>query len=519
MKNVKNKENFEKDFEESLENRKNKESSEESKKSKENLENFQNSEISEEDVEKLKKEIRERISDDEEVEEEEEERFSPEEMAQEIQKIETEKELEEYLDDNHSIDVAESFEELKDDELIRIFELMSDENKAGILEQADEELQTRIIDLLSDEEAIDILSYMSPDDVADILGFIDIQKSKSILNKMKRSQANKIRELLGYEEDTAGGIMTTQYIAFKGNLEVKDVMKKLKVIAPRTEVIETIFVTNKKKELIGEVDLRDILISSDDTKLVDIMDDNPKYVYVEQDQEEVARLVSRYDLKVVPVTNHKKIILGIITIDDIIDVIQEENTEDILKLGGVSEEEEIYSSFWFSVKQRLPWLVINLGTAFLASFVIKLFSGTVEKVVILSSIMTIISGMGGNAGTQALSVTIRALALGEVDFKDTIGIIVKTFLVGAINGALLGILCGAIIWAFCGNFYMGLIVFLAMVGNLVIACMIGFLIPITLKAMKIDPAMASAVVLTTATDCFGFLIFLSLATVFLNRLV
>ena len=467
------------------------------------------------DVEELKNEIRNRMSESEEIEEEEDEEISPEEMAEEIQKIESEEELEEYLEDNHFVDVAESFEELDDEELLRVFELMTDEQKANVIEQADDDLQERIFELIPDEEAIDILAFMSPDDIVDVLGFIDIRKSKSILTKMKRSQANKIRELLGYEEDTAGGIMTTQYIAFKENLEIKEVMKKIKMIAPRTEVIETIFVTNSKKELVGEADLRDILISSDETKLSEIMDENPKYV----DVEEVARLVSKYDLKVVPVINHKKMILGIITIDDIIDVIQEENTEDILKLGGVSEEEDIYSDFWFSVKQRLPWLVINLGTAFLASFVIGIFSGTVEKVVILSSVMTIISGMGGNAGTQALSVTIRALALGEVDLKDTLGIIWKTVLVGTINGALLGLLCGGILWAIYGNFYMGLIVFLAMIGNLVIACMIGFLIPITLKAMKIDPAMASAVVLTTATDCFGFLIFLSLATVFLNKLV
>ena len=445
-------------------------------------------------LEELKNEIRNRMSESEEIEEEEDEEISPEEMAEEIQKIESEEELEEYLEDNHFVDVAESFEELDDEELLRVFELMTDEQKANVIEQADDDLQERIFELIPDEEAIDILAFMSPDDIVDILGFIDIRKSKSILTKMKRSQANKIRELLGYEEDTAGGIMTTQYIAFKENLEIKEVMKKIKMIAPRTEVIETIFVTNSKKELVGEADLRDILISSDETKLSEIMDENPKYVYVEEDQEDVARLVSKYDLKVVPVINHKKMILGIITIDDIIDVIQEENTEDILKLGGVSEEEDIYSDFWFSVKQRLPWLVINLGTAFLASFVIGIFSGTVEKVVILSSVMTIISGMGGNAGTQALSVTIRALALGEVDLKDTLGIIWKTVLVGTINGALLGLLCGGILWAIYGNFYMGLIVFLAMIGNLVIACMIGFLIPITLKAMKIDPAMASAVV-------------------------
>ena len=404
------------------------------------------------DVEELKNEIRNRMSESEEIEEEEDEEISPEEMAEEIQKIESEEELEEYLEDNHFVDVAESFEELDDEELLRVFELMTDEQKANVIEQADDDLQERIFELIPDEEAIDILAFMSPDDIVDVLGFIDIRKSKSILTKMKRSQANKIRELLGYEEDTAGGIMTTQYIAFKENLEIKEVMKKIKMIAPRTEVIETIFVTNSKKELVGEADLRDILISSDETKLSEIMDENPKYVYVEEDQEDVARLVSKYDLKVVPVINHKKMILGIITIDDIIDVIQEENTEDILKLGGVSEEEDIYSDFWFSVKQRLPWLVINLGTAFLASFVIGIFSGTVEKVVILSSVMTIISGMGGNAGTQALSVTIRALALGEVDLKDTLGIIWKTVLVGTINGALLGLLCGGILWAIMETF-------------------------------------------------------------------
>lgn len=469
------------------------------------------------DVQELKEEIKNRMLDDEE--EEIEEDISPEEMAEEIQKINSEEELEEYLDENHSVDVAESFEEMEDEELLRVFELMTDEQKAKIIEQADEDLQERIFEMISDEEAIDILAYMSPDDIADILGYIDIQKSKSILTKMKRSQANKIRELLGYEEDSAGGIMTTQYIAFKENLEIKEVMSKIKVIAPRTEVIETIFVVNSKKELVGEADLRDILISHDDVKLGEIMNENVISVYAEEDQEDVARLASKYDLKVVPVINHKKNLLGIITIDDIIDVIQEENTEDILKLGGVSEEEDIYSNFLFSVRQRLPWLIINLGTAFLASFVIQSFNGVLDKVVVLSSIMTIISGMGGNAGTQALSVTIRALALGEIDNKDIFGIVGKSLLVGFINGAVLGILCGGILYLFYGSFYIAIIVVLAMIANQIIGCMIGFLVPTTLKALKIDPAMASSVLLTTATDVFGFLIFLGLATLFLEKLI
>ena len=296
-------------------------------------------------------------------------------------------------------------------------------------------------------------------------------------------------------------------------------MIKLKSIAPKSEVIETIFVINEKKELVGKVDLREILISSEETRLEQIMNENIEYVFVEEDQEDVARMVSKYDLNVIPVINHKKNILGIITVDDIIDVIQEENTEDILKLGGVSEEEDIHSPFLFSVKQRLPWLIVNLGTAFLASFVIGIFSNTVEKVVILSSMMTIISGMGGNAGTQSLSVTIRALALGEISTNETLKIVGKNILVGVITGSILGILCGAIMYFIFGNFYLGLIIFLAMIGNLVLACIIGFLVPVTLKALKIDPAMASAVLLTTVTDTCGFFLFLGLATVFLNKLI
>ena len=201
--------------------------------------------------------------------------------------------------------------DLDDDELKRILNLMSDENKAKVVEQADEDLQEKILEMFSDEDIIQIFSHMSPDDITDILGYIDFQKSKSILNKMKRSEANKLRELLGYEEDTAGGIMTTRYIAFKENLLIKDIMAKIKIIAPKTEVIEKIFVLNSRRELIGEADLRDILISPDDMELSEITNENVLSVYPGDDQEDVARTVSKYDLKVIPVINKKNHLLCI----------------------------------------------------------------------------------------------------------------------------------------------------------------------------------------------------------------
>ena len=199
-----------------------------------------------------------------------------EEITEEIVKIRTKHELENYLKENHFIDIAESFEELDDSELKRILSLMSDENKAKVIEQADEELQEKILELFSDEEIIQIFSHMSPDDITDILGYIEFQKRKSILDNMKRSEANKLRELLGYEEDSAGGIMTTRYIAFKEELLIKDIMAKIKIIAPKTEVIEKIFVLNNKRELVGEADLRDILISPDDMQLKEIKNENQK---------------------------------------------------------------------------------------------------------------------------------------------------------------------------------------------------------------------------------------------------
>ena len=442
-----------------------------------------------------------------------------EEITEEIVKIRTKHELENYLKENHFIDIAESFEELDDSELKRILSLMSDENKAKVIEQADEELQEKILELFSDEEIIMIFSHMSPDDITDILGYIEFQKRKSILDNMKRSEANKLRELLGYEEDSAGGIMTTRYIAFREELLIKDIMAKIKVIAPKTEVIEKIFVLNNKRELIGEADLRDILISPDDMQLKEIKNENIISVHPDEDQEDVARMVSKYDLKVIPVVSRRNQLLGIITIDDIIDVILEEGTEDILKLGGVSEEENINSKLLISIKKRLPWLVVNLGTAFLASFVVGTFQGTISRAVILATAMPIVAGMGGNAGTQSLTVTIRGIALGELSMIDNNKMVLKQIFVGFINGAVLGFITGFIMFLVNKNIFLGFIIFLAMIGNLTIACLTGFLIPVTLKRLKIDPALASAVLLTTFTDVCGFFLFLGLAQMFIQKLV
>jgi len=249
------------------------------------------------------------------------------------------------------------------------------------------------------------------------------------------------------------------------------------------------------------------------------MDDNIVKVTADVDQEIVAQKVAKYDLTVIPVINKSGILIGIITVDDIIDVIEAENTEDLYKMHGVDEEEKTDATILESVKSRLPWMFINLATAFLATFTVALFEDVITQVVALAAAMPIVAGMGGNAGTQTLSIVIRGIALGEIDFKDNWKLLFKEALVGIINGAATGLVTGFILYLMYGNYYLGLIIFLAMILNLLIAGMFGFLIPLALQSLGIDPALASAIFLTTVTDVFGFFVFLGLARAFIVFLV
>lgn len=475
----------------------------------------------EEKINDLKEKLKNKRLNEEVESDSKDDEITVDEIAEDIKELKTKEEIHDYLEEVHDVDIAEYLEDIIDEneELLRVLGAVDNKEKAAIIEEADEELQVKILDLISEEEALEIFSHMSPDDIVDILGNLDFPKRKSLLDKMKRSDANKLRELLGYGTETAGGIMTTQYIAFKGDIKLKAILEKIKIIAPKTEYIETIFVQNEKGEVVGEADLRDILIMPEDTILYDITDENIKYVYPEDDQEQVAQLVSKYGLKVVPVLSRKKVLLGIITIDDVVDVIQEENTEDILKLAGTSDDEDLETSLFDSIKKRLPWLLINLFTAFLASFTVGLFSGTIDKVVALAAAMPIVSGMGGNAGTQSLAVTIRSIALGEYENNENLRISIKYILVGLINGLILGLVCGFIIYFMFGLKYLSLVILLSMIGNCIIACLVGYLIPVILKILNIDPAMASAVLLTTVTDVCGFFLFLGLATMFIDKLI
>lgn len=417
------------------------------------------------------------------------------------------------------IDIAKTLSEYEDNQIVLLCTALTDEKLAMVLEHADENIQLKIISYLTNEKILKIFGYMQKDDIADILGMLKIYKRKELLNLMIEGDRKILTSLLGYKEDSAGGIMTTEFIIFKQDMTIKDTLKEIKKMAPKNELLDTLFISDNTRKVVGTVELRDVLINDSDTILADISSKNFISVEPEVDQEEVAAMFRKYDLTVLPVVNKKQIILGIITVDDVMDVMVEEQTEDILKMGGVAKEETLNSTFWDSVKLRLPWLVINLLTAFLAALTVKAFEGTIAKVVALSSTMSMVTGMGGNAGTQTVSIIIRNIAMGNIELKDALPQLKKEVLLGLVNGLVIGIITGIAVGMIYQSVYLGIIILLAMVGNLIVSGIFGLLVPLVLQKLKVDPALSSSIFLTTATDVLGFFIFLSLANLFISCLV
>lgn len=424
-----------------------------------------------------------------------------------------------FFDRYHAVDIDEVLEDLEPADLQFFLFMLDAEQVADLIENAEPDLQPKMTRFYSTKELIEIFSFMTNADVADLLGLMSTKRRKEVLNYMKASESDILKMILSYEEDSAARIMTTEFISLRQSLTVREALLKIKEIAPTTEIIESIFITDDRHRIQGIVNLRDILVAPGFKPLADLVENHPFFVYAEQDQEEAANLIYKYDLKYLPVVNKNMAILGVITSDDIIDVMEEEHNEDILAMGGVSKDEEYDSSFFHSIKSRLPWLVINLFTAFMASAVVSMFESTISQVVALAAAMPIVTGMGGNAGNQALSIVLTSLARDEISLEDDSSLILKEIALGLFDGAVIGLFAAVVLYLKYQNFYLGLIIFAAMILNMVIAGVVGFLLPLLFDKMKIDPAISSPIFLTTATDICGFFIFLGLATTILPKLL
>ena len=422
-------------------------------------------------------------------------------------------ELREILEGYHASEIAILFDTIGKEQQERIINLLSIEEASEVIAEMHEEAHPEELLLqLHPDKRTEIVEELEYDDATDILSQMDAHEQNEILEDLSEEDASSIRNLLKYEEDTAGGLMNTDFIRVNLKLDKESAIVE---IIRQSEIIEefyNIFVVDDQNVLHGVVSIKDIIKAKGNVKITELLKVESAWVYPETDQEEVARLIKQYNLTSIAVVDNHMHLLGRVTVDDVIDVLEDENTEDILKISGVSEDEELSGNWVEAVKSRLPWLVINLGTAFLASAVVRYFEPTLAKVAILTAYMTIIAGMGGNAATQALAVTVRRISLHDLTDQQAYRAVLKEFTVGLINGAVTGFIVLIVALFFDSDPKLGVVIFLAMTGNLVVAGITGAGIPLLLKRVGVDPAIASSIIITTFTDVFGFFLLLGLAS-------
>ncbi|MBX3050584.1 MAG: magnesium transporter [Caldilineaceae bacterium] len=421
------------------------------------------------------------------------------------------------LQDLHPADSSEILYDLSSEYQSILLRQMEDEQAADMLEEMDEEEMAEVVQNLSVGELADILDEMEPDMAADLLGEFTEEQTAALLEEME--EADDVAPLLAYPEDTAGGIMNTPRHMLRRQMTAAQAMSFLREHYADEHDLYYLYVLDRHRRLVGIVSLRALVLALPDQTLDEIMDRDVLTVRAEADQEEVARLLARYNLLALPVVDEEDHLLGLVSVDDVVDVLEEEATEDIYRLAQVSGDAEIFSPIHRSVGNRLPWLVVNMGTAFLASSVVALFEGTIAQAALLAAFMPIVAGQGGNAGTQTMTIMIRSLALGELELRDTWRALLHEIIVGLIHGLVIGLCVGLIAWFWKGNAVLGMVIGAAMLGNLLVAAFAGVLIPMLLRWLNIDPALASGVFVTTATDVLGFGLFLGLASYYIAWLV
>ncbi len=421
--------------------------------------------------------------------------------------------LEQVLNEYHPSEIALLFEKLTPEAREKIISVLPSAFASEVITEMNEEHHPEeILINLDPEKRSEIVEELDYDVATDIISQLDEEEQHEILKDIDEEDASNIRTLLTYAEDTAGGIMNTDVTRVNINLDKKAALDEIIRQSEDKEEFYTIFAVNDDDTVAGIISIKNLIKAPASVSMRDLVVTDFIYVQADVDQEEVARLISQYNLNSIPVVDEQMKLLGRITVDDIIDVMQQENTEDILKISGVSEDEELSGGWQDAVKSRLPWLIINLGTAFLAASIIRSFDDTVKALSVMSAYMVIIAGMGGNAATQALAVTVRRISLNDLTDRQAYNTVLKEFLVGMINGACNGIIVLIVALLYDKNPMLGLVLFLSMTGNLLVAGITGATIPLVLKRLKIDPAVASSIIITTFTDCFGFLLPLWLAS-------
>ncbi|QGH35607.1 magnesium transporter [Gracilibacillus salitolerans] len=419
----------------------------------------------------------------------------------------------------HPYDQAKIFEEQDEDIRFLIYSYLSPEEMAEVIEQVDRDFVEEFIIEMVPAFAAKVMEHMSTDDAVDILNELDKNKVASFLTIMDKKSSEEIKELLHYEEKTAGSIMTTEFVVINTQMTVKEAMRHLRKEAPSAETIYYIYVVDSLKKLVGVISLRDLIIAEGDWLIQDVMSERVVSAPVGEDQEDIAQMMRDYDFLALPVVDFQDHLLGIITVDDIMDVMDEEASDDYSKLAGISEVERSGDTALSSAKKRLPWLVILLFLGMLTANVISRFEATLEQVAILAIFIPLIAGMAGNTGTQALAVAVRSISTGEMEKKGKVSVIWQEAKTGLITGLSCGVIITILIAIWKSNIFLGLLVGISIMATLLVATVSGAFVPLVMHRFNIDPAVASGPFITTLNDLISIFIYFGLATAFMSFLI
>jgi len=415
------------------------------------------------------------------------------------------------LKDLHPSDVANLIENLPEETRIKLIEIESFNIAPEIFIELNESIQSEVLKLLSINSITNIVKRLESDNAVAILENLEPDKKNLILDKLPPKDRFLLEEGLSYPEDSAARIMQREFTAIPSDWTVGQTIDYLRESKELPQEFLEIFIVDNEFKPIGIVPSSRVLRTPRESKMNSIMREMPVLISVNMDKEEVGITFENYNLLSAGVVNKNNKLVGVITADDVVTVVQEEAEEDVLRLAGVGNE-EITDTVFVKTKRRFNWLLVNLGTALLASWVISIFGAEIEKVVALAFLMPIVASMGGNAGMQTLAVTIRAIATKELSSSNINKIVVKEFLIGVLNGIIFAIITGIIVHLWFKQFDLSIIIAASMVLNMIVAGLFGILIPVTLKKMNIDPALASSVFVTTVTDVIGFLSFLGIGS-------
>jgi len=412
----------------------------------------------------------------------------------------------------HESDTGDLIEALDPDLRPRLVELLGREFDFTALTEVEDAVREEILEDLPAETVAEGVRDLDSDDVAHILEDLPQQEQAEILQQMPPPERTAVERILHYPEESAGRRMQTEFIAVPPSWTVGDAIDHMRETVDLPERFFELYVVDEGRKLLGAIGLDRLLRAKRPVLLADLVDPDRRRVRATDDQEAVARMFERYNLVAAPVVDDGERLVGVLTFDDIVDVIEEEAEEDIRALGGVTRDEELADSVWRIARGRFNWLLVNLATAFLASSVLGLFEGSLEKMVALAVLAPIVASQGGNATTQTMTVAVRALATRELTDANAWRVIIRELLVGLVNGLAFAVITGVAAWAWFRVPGLGVVIGLAMMCNLLAAALGGILIPLGLNRLRVDPAVASSPFVTTVTDVVGFFAFLAIAT-------